>query len=148
MSRIPAIVQNGDVIYFSSPIFTQYNQNAPRWCKTLVASALARLLPDPLTAHDGPSTLRVTLNHQPGERRYLMHLLHYIPERRGQDFDVIEDVIPVYNIGCTTRVSGTMAGVTLVPQGESIEFTQDGDAVTFTGSGSERSSDGGNTRIG
>src|SRR5215831_9080341 len=35
----PAVVQEGRVIYFAHPIFMQYNQNAPRWCKQLVVNA-------------------------------------------------------------------------------------------------------------
>jgi len=31
-----AIVRNGNVIYFAHPIFRQYHQNAPRWCKQLL----------------------------------------------------------------------------------------------------------------
>ena len=71
-------------VYFAHPVFTQYDTNAPRWCKTLVANALALLLPEPLVTHDGPSTLRVSVTEQPDERRWVVHLLHYIPERRGR----------------------------------------------------------------
>jgi hypothetical protein len=39
-----------------------------------------------------------TLNEQPAENRRIVHLLHYVPEHRGKDFDVLEDVIPLYNL--------------------------------------------------
>ena len=50
----PAIVAGDGTVYFAHPVFSQYDANAPRWCKTLVANALARLLPEPLVRHDGP----------------------------------------------------------------------------------------------
>ena len=55
----PAIVAGDGTVYFAHPVFSQYDANAPRWCKTLVANALALLLPEPLVRHDGPSSLRV-----------------------------------------------------------------------------------------
>ena len=60
-----AIVRRGNVIYFSSPLFTQYYHNAPQWCRTLFLNALDMLLPQPLVKHGGPSTLEVMLNEQP-----------------------------------------------------------------------------------
>ena len=118
----PAIVQQGRVIYFTHPIFTQYEQNAPRWCKTLFLNALALLLPDPLVRHEGPSTLLVTLNEQAQQQRRIMHLLHYIPERRGHDLDVIEDVIPLYNVKISLRADNGATAVTCVPEGETLDF--------------------------
>ena len=93
-----AIVRRGNVIYFSSPLFTQYYHNAPQWCRTLFLNALDMLLPQPLVKHGGPSTLEVMLNEQPARNRLVLHLLHYIPIRRSQQIDIIEDVIPVYDV--------------------------------------------------
>jgi hypothetical protein len=61
-----------------------------------------------------------------------VHLLHYIPERRGQAFDVIEDVIPVHNIEVTARVGRPVRSVKLVPSGEVLEFVSEAGAVKFT----------------
>ena len=94
------------MIYFAHPIFRQYNQNAPRWCKQLLLNALDMLLPDPLLRHDGPSGLLTSVNEQPAENRWVVHLLHYVPERRGQDFDVIEDVLPLYDVPVSLRLPG------------------------------------------
>ena len=120
----PAVVQNGDVIYFAHPIFTQYRENAPHWCKALVKSALKRLLPEPVVEHHSFSTLRVTVNDQAKEGRYILHLLHYIPERRGVAFDTLEDVIPVYNVDLKLNVPKKVKSVTLVPEGNPLEFEQ------------------------
>ena len=120
----PAALQNGNAIYFAHPIFTQYRENAPHWCKALVRSALKRLLPDPVVQHDSFSTLRVTLNNQPKDSRYVLHLLHYLPERRGLEFDTLEDVIPVYDIGLELNLPNEVKAITLVPGGEALTFEQ------------------------
>lgn len=118
----PAIVRGAGTIYFAHPVFTQYDTNAPRWCKTLVGNALAMLLPEPLVRHDGPSSLRVGLTEQPAEHRWILHLLHYIPERRGRLFDTIEDVIPLHDLSVSVRVPGGVRSVTREPGGEPLPY--------------------------
>ena len=86
------------MIYFSSPLFTQYSRNAPQWCRRLFLNALDMLLPQPIVKHGGPSTLEVMINEQAAQKRQVLHLLHYIPIRRSREIDIIEDVIPLYDI--------------------------------------------------
>jgi len=127
----PAIVRHGNAIYISSPIFTTYQKVAPLWCKRLLLNALDLLLPEPLVRHQGPSTLLLTLNEQPAQQRQVLHLLHYIPERRGEFFDVIEDVIPLYNVKISVRVPKAVTSVTAVPQVAAIPFAMHEDRVEF-----------------
>jgi hypothetical protein len=128
----PAVVKNGRVIYFANPIFSEYNAVAPRWEKQLVLNALALLLPEPLVRHTGPSTLQVTVNEQAADKQWVVHLLHYIPERRSQTIDIIEDVIPLDDIDISVRVPGTVTGVVCVPEATSLTYRQVGDRVEFT----------------
>ncbi|MGE5223877.1 MAG: beta-galactosidase trimerization domain-containing protein, partial [Omnitrophica WOR_2 bacterium] len=127
----PAILRNGRCVYFSHPIFTQYHKNAPHWVKVLFHNALNLLLPDPLVQVQGPSSLMVTLNRQPDLNRLVLHLLHYIPERRAKDFDTIEDVIPLYHIPASVRTDCPVKQVRAVPQMEAIGFQQRGSRVDF-----------------
>jgi hypothetical protein len=126
------VVRKGRVIYFAHPLFTQYNQNAPRWCKRLFLNALALLLPEPLLRHQGPSTLQVSLTEQAAQDRRVLHALHYIPERRGMDFDVIEDIIPLYNVPFSVRADRPVKRVACVPQEAALDFRQNGGRVEFT----------------
>ncbi len=127
-----AILRRGRAVYFAHPIFNQYRASAPRWVKTLFLNALDLLLPQPLVRKGGPSTLLVTLHEQPQHQRRVLHLLHYIPERRGLGFDTIEDVIPLYNIPISLRADSPVQSVTLVPDGPSLPFTQSSGRVEFT----------------
>jgi len=130
--RYPGIVRNGNAIYFAHPIFTQYNKNAPRWCKKLFLNALALLLPEPLVRLDAPTTTLSALNEQPASNRQVLHLLHYVPERRGKDFDIIEDVIPIFGVKVSVRVPGKVKAVACVPQQEAVKFKQKDGRVEFT----------------
>jgi hypothetical protein len=117
----PAVTQAGRVIYFAHPVFTQYHTNAPRWVKQLVADAIARLLPMPLLRHQGPSTITSSVMRQ--SQRTIVHLLHYIPERRGLDFDVIEDVIPLYNVQIAIRADQSVGQMYLAPSMQELKYT-------------------------
>jgi len=128
----PGAVKNGNAIYFAHPIFTQYNQNAPRWCKRLFLNALEMLLPDPLVRIEAPTTALTALNEQATQDRLVLHLLHYVPERRGQDFDIIEDVIPIFDVKVSVKAGRPIKSVACVPQGTSLEFGERDGRVEFT----------------
>ncbi|MEM3553844.1 MAG: beta-galactosidase, partial [Candidatus Bathyarchaeia archaeon] len=127
----PGIIRNGRAIYFIHPIFTQYYKNAPLWCKKLFLNALDMLLPEPLVRAEAPSTVLVTLNEQTVENRWVLHLLHYIPERRGQDFDIIEDLIPLFNLKISIRVPRKVKAVIRVPEEDPLDFEVKNNRVEF-----------------
>lgn len=127
----PGIVRRGRAIYFAHPIFTQYRRNAPLWCRRLLSAAIRLLLGEPVLTTDGPSAMIATLTGQPREGRHVVHLLHYVPERRGEAFDTIEDVIPLHDVAVSVRLPTTARSVRLVPSGEALAFEADAGCVRF-----------------
>lgn len=117
-----AVIKNGNMIYFMHPIFGQYNHNAPPWVKRLLLNAVDLALPNPILKHDGPSTMIATVTEQEEKNRRIVHLLHYIPERRSETMDIIEDTIPVYDVNVSLIEPKKVKNVSLVPQKENIEF--------------------------
>lgn len=98
----PELVEKGRVLYFAHPVFELYRKNGAGWIKQLVKDSLVRLAEDnprfyQAVAHNGPSTLVTALTEQPSAKRYVLHILHYITEKRYQDIYTIEDIIPLYN---------------------------------------------------
>jgi len=75
---------------------------------------------------NAPSTAQITLLEQPEKRRAIVHLLHYIPERRGLEFDTIEDVIPLYHVELAFKRPTRPERVYLAPTGEDVPFEYDG----------------------
>ncbi|NQU45230.1 beta-galactosidase trimerization domain-containing protein [bacterium] len=128
----PAIVRKGNAIYFSHPVFSLYRSLTPLWAKRLVLNALDLLLPEPLLRHDGPSTLQTTVNEQKGESRWVVHLLHYIPQRRGEAIDVIEDVIPLFDTALSLKTPKKPKSIRLVPQNREIPFEEKDGRILFT----------------
>lgn len=119
-----AAFYNGSVIYFPTPIALQYEECAPLWVKRLVLNAVDVLLPDPTLKHYGPSTIEASRLRQDSERREIVHLLHYIPEARGKAFEVLEDVIPIYDVALSLRVDRPVTSVTLQPQNHALDFAE------------------------
>ena len=118
----PGVLRNGRCIYFIHPVFTQYHQNAPLWVKRMVVNALSMLLPEPTLRLQAPSSTLASVTAQARENRWVVHLLHYIPERRGQDFDVIEDVIPVLDVRLSVKAPRPVREVVCVPQMARLDF--------------------------
>lgn len=114
------------------PIFTQYQRNAPNWCKKLVLNSIDLLHPHTLVRHSGPSSVIAMLNNQEHKKRTILHVLHYIPERRGTEFDTIEDIIPLYNLAISVLPGRKISNVTLVPQNQPIPFKVNNQRIEFT----------------
>ena len=118
----PAATQNGAVILFTHPLFTQYRSNAPFWCKRLIANALDRLLPERLVQHDGPSTMTVSLLDQPDQSRVCAHLLSYVPVRKSATIDIIEERTRLTDITLALHLPTEPKTARLVPEGKNLEI--------------------------
>jgi hypothetical protein len=128
----PAVTRYGGVIYFAHPLFKVYGRRAPLWCKAMLRNALELLLRDPVLRHDGPGSIIATVNEQREEDRWVVHLLHYIPERRGSDLDTIEDVIPVRDLSLSVLASRPVRQVRTVPEGDRLPHATEAGRTTFT----------------
>lgn len=131
----PAIVRGTSTLYFAHPIFTTLQKYRPKWCRQLIRNALEMFIPDPLIRHNGPGSLLVTVLEQADERRYVIHLLHYIPEKRSEYIETVEDVIPLYHLKISCRTEKRIRTVRLVPdkndENDMLDFTVSGGYTTF-----------------
>ncbi|MCL2422125.1 MAG: beta-galactosidase trimerization domain-containing protein [Defluviitaleaceae bacterium] len=126
-----AAYQNGDVIVFTHPLFSQYRDNAPYWCKTLIANAIGLLLPKLMVSHNGPSTLTAQVMEQPDKKRYVLHVLMYIPVRKSATIDIVEDRTKVRDVTFTLHLPHKIKKAILVPEGKALSVTECDDGVTF-----------------
>ncbi len=128
----PGVVRHGSYIHFMHPIFRQYQRNAPRWCRVLLGNAIELLIGKSIVDVQGPTSVINTLSYQAHDKRHVLHLLHYQPERRGTDFDTIEDVIPLHDTQVSIELGHKPSTVKLVPAGEDVAFEYSDDGrVTF-----------------
>ncbi|MDO4275845.1 MAG: beta-galactosidase trimerization domain-containing protein [Eubacteriales bacterium] len=127
----PGIVETERTAYFIHPVFTTYQNWAPKWYKSLLENELARLLPGQMVRHDGPSTVQQNLLYQEEEDRMVLHTLHYVPVKKCKNLEIVEDVIPLYNLMSTVEVPKTVKEIYSVPEKMPIPFQQDGNKVSF-----------------
>ncbi len=118
----PVITRHGSVIYIARPLFREYAESARLIHKQVVGNCLKRLLPQPRVGpHNLPSTAIVTVRRQNND--LLVHLLHYVHQRRGKTLDIIEDVIPLHNVELSIRAGQRPTTVQLVPEQQLVEWT-------------------------
>lgn len=117
-----AVAQHGQVIYCSSPLFRQYRHRAVPAYRDLVGRLLDRLAPARLVAApDLPTTAEVALLRQPAAgNRTMVHLIHAVPQRRGDALDLVEDVLPLHNVSVGIRAGRAVTRAHLAPQGDTL----------------------------
>jgi hypothetical protein len=115
----PAVLIKGPVIYFAHPIFTTYARHSMLFHRDIVLAAIEKLLPEPLLRVKGPSALQATLTRQ-GDKS-IVHLLFYIPEKRGLNFEIVEDALELSNVEVAIR--GAFAQAQLVPEMTNLPIT-------------------------
>ena len=128
----PAITQRGKVIYCHSPLFQAYRKHAVPAYRDLLGRVLDRLAPDRVVETPGlPTTAEVGLLRQPGaDDRWVLHLIHYLPQRRGADIDIVEDVLPLTDVRVGVRLGRPSATVTLAPSSEVLPH-EERDGITW-----------------
>lgn len=115
VSDQPAALRNGNVIYIARPLFSEYAETARRAHREVIGNALRLLLPQPRVGeHNLPTTAIVTVRRQGGD--LVVHLLHYVHQRRGRHLDIIEDVLPLHDVEVSVRAERRPSEVRLVPE--------------------------------
>ncbi|MBD5778036.1 beta-galactosidase trimerization domain-containing protein [Pelagicoccus sp. NFK12] len=97
------ILATDNIVYFAHPIGEEYRKFGQPLIKYAFASAIKRLIGDPVVQTNLPSTGRVTLAHQAEHNRFVLHLLYAQPQARGDiingahgptTIEIIEDIAP------------------------------------------------------
>jgi len=136
-----AVMQDGNVIYFSHPIFQSYYNLGQPLYKYLVRGALNRLLPARSVRTNLPSNGRISLMEQRAHNRLLLHVLYVQTQLRGeagfgwttaQKMEIIEDVVPLHNVECAVRLDQKPARVQLASTGEDLHWEFQGGQVQVT----------------
>jgi hypothetical protein len=126
----PVVAGRGNALYIAFPVFENYARNGYAPHKLLVRNCIEQLMPNPMLRVQAPSTAEVTVTEQPG--RKMIHLLHYPAERRGTDIDVVEDVIPLFNVPLSVKASRRPRQVYLAPGLDTLAWKFESGYVRFT----------------
>ncbi len=125
----PAVVRTANSVYFSHPIFKDYIVNGVAVYKELFNRALQSFNPKPLIKSNLPDTAELTVRRR--DKRMVLHLLHYIPQRKSRELDIIESVIPLYDRKVALRVTEEPRRVFAATDQKELAFRREGDYISI-----------------
>ncbi len=127
-----SIVKNGNLTYIAHQLFYEYATMGNIYVKEIANYLIADLLGEERSLKvDLPAQGIATLMKDEEKDRLIVHALYASPVRRGKDTEVIEDILPLYQVKASVRSDRAPASVKLVPEGESLPFTYENGRIFF-----------------
>ncbi len=128
----PATVVGADGAYISAELFTEYAKKGSIIAKLLVTHMIDELLGEAKTLTTNlPAQGVVTLMDQAGESRLVNHVLYASPVRRGSGIEIIEDIIPLYDIDVVLNIGKAPKRVYLAPENRDIAYTYENGVISY-----------------
>ena len=129
----PAATVGKDGAYIAFALFTEYATTGSLIAKRVVEGVIDRLLGDEKTLTTNlPSLGITTVMDQKGENRYVNHLAYAAPVKRGNGVEVIEDIVPLYNVEVSLKLDAEPKRVYLAPQMRDIDYDYTDGVITYT----------------
>ncbi|MBM4018315.1 MAG: beta-galactosidase [Planctomycetes bacterium] len=124
LSTYAAAVQKDGLICIPYPVFAAHARHGNYPYRMLVRNCLRRLLPQPVLRLAAPTGAEAQVMRQPG--RTIVHILYYSPERRAADLDLVEDIIPIFEVGLSVAIPKPPRQAYLAPHRMPLPFTYAG----------------------
>lgn len=125
----PTAVIKGNIAYIGWDIFAGYGKYGDLHQKELADHVIGLLLGDGQSLRASMPDRGVATLMQQGDRK-IVHLLFAHTTNRGENTEVIEDIVPLYNINVSVKCDKP-SKVTLVPQMQEIDFNYADGEVSF-----------------
>jgi hypothetical protein len=122
--RFPGVTVGRDGAYVTANLFSEYATCGCLIAKRILMHIIDYLLEDKKTV---VTTLPVqgvnTLMEQKDQNRFIYHMLFASTVKRGNGVEIIEEILPVYDLTSQLRLGFTPSSVRLVPSGEIPEYS-------------------------
>ena len=129
----PAAVLGQDGGYIAWNVFEEYAKIGSILLKDTVLRMLDALLAEKKTVVTNlPAQGVVSLTKQKEQARYVLHTLYASPVKRGENVEIIEDLIPIHGTTLEIRVPETVKAVRLVPENKVLPFSYENGVCRFT----------------
>ena len=126
----PTVIKKGNIAYIGWKIFNGYAVNGDFHIKELVDYVIKSLMNDDFIIDSSMPDRGVTTLLKQGNRK-IVHLLFAHTTKRGADTEVIEDVVPLYNIKVSVKTERPSKAI-LVPRNVEIPFEYADGKASFT----------------
>lgn len=132
-TREAGMTEGPDGIYIAWSLFEDYARQGSLMLRHIVHYALDRLLGERKTLVTSlPAQGVTTIQKQESHNRLIHHLLYASPVRRGQNVEIIEDIVPLYEVYNEVRTGQEVKGVYLAPQMEPLPYAYESGRVSYT----------------
>lgn len=129
--RMPAITKKGNVVYLAHSLPKQYNVYGSQFHKRYFINALNLVYGGSILAVEGlGSQGRCTMISQADKNRYCINMVYASPVKRGRA-EIIEDILPLYNIKLILKTNKKINNVYLALTGEKLEYMQQDGKISF-----------------
>lgn len=126
------MTKGNDGVYIAWKIFSDYASSGSLILKRTVQYAIDELLGNAKTLKTNlPAQGITTLMEQKEQKRFINHLLYASPVKRGKNIEIIEDIIPIYDVNVELKVEREIKKVYLTPQNTELKFEQSGNVVKY-----------------
>lgn len=129
----PGMVRKGNLIYIAWDVFEDYAVKGSLFLKEVVLYAVDLLLGEDKTLVTSlPAQGVTTLLRSNDTGNLVNHLLYAAPVRRGENIEVIEDIIPLYDIEVELKLDFVPKRAYLAPEMKELNFTFDKNIIKYT----------------
>ena len=126
----PALIKQGNVLCFAHPIFSAYDKSGSYVLERYIKKAFDSIYEKGIKTENLPSCGRVRFRKSEKEDFFALHILYAPPVNRG-NVCLLEDFPVLHDVKITVKVDKKITSVVSQPDGESIEFVQNGNEVSF-----------------
>ena len=126
----PALVRRGRVLYFAHPVFKSYNETGNYILEEYIIRAIKKVYSPMIVTSELPSSGRIRIRESKSGDFLALHMLYAPPVNRG-NVCLLPDFPKLYDVGVTLKVDRKINTATVVPSGERISFSQNGDILTL-----------------
>ncbi len=131
-ARYPAATIGRDGAYIATNIFSEYFTKGSLIAKLLTVRVINMLLGDEKTLEINlPAQGVVTLMHQRKEDRLVNHILYASPVKRGSGIEIIEDIVPLYNIDVSVKCDRKPKKVYSAPDMNEIPYSYESGRICY-----------------
>ncbi len=128
-----AIICTQNTAYLSQQLFYEYFEQGNIYTKEIITKLIDRLLGNDISIRSSlPAQGILTLCENQEQNKELVHTLYASPVRRGKNIEIIEDIIPLYNVKVSVATEKCPKTVKLVPEGKLLSFDFKNGRVEFT----------------
>jgi hypothetical protein len=129
-AEYPALVRNGNTIYFAHPVFEAYKKSGNFVLEKYIANTIASSYEMAIVTKNLPSCGKIRLREDNDGKFLALHALYAPPVNRG-NVCLLPDFPTLHDVEITVKVDRKIGSAVQVPDGKNIPFTQSGDYVTL-----------------